>query len=153
MLQLISLGQGNPSGDLETIARDCYRGFDGANQETRKDIAKLLGTLVAYTQHVSYTISCLSFFDRFLVVRIIENRIIDKVQSSYFHCLFQSPSQSVGNASKGGISHMKSAAPTGAQKQSLPLEDALNILLQGFIKGLYSTLYYFEHEKIFNVFP
>ena len=32
---------------------------------------------------------------------------------------------------------MKSAAPTGAQKQSLPLEDALNILLQGFIKGLY----------------
>ena len=48
---------------------------------------------------------------------------------------------------------MKSAAPTGAQKQSLPLEDALNILLQGFIKGLYSTLNYFEHEKIFNVFP
>ena len=41
MLQLISLGQGNPSGDLETVARDCYRGFDGANQETRKDIAKL----------------------------------------------------------------------------------------------------------------
>ena len=75
MLQLISLGQGNPSGDLETIARDCYRGFDGANQETRKDIAKLLGTLVAYTQQVSYTISCLLFFDRF------KNRIIEKLLS------------------------------------------------------------------------
>ena len=53
MLRWIFLGQGNPSGDLETIARDCYRGFDGANQETRKDIAKLLGTLVAYTQQAS----------------------------------------------------------------------------------------------------
>ena len=43
----------------------------------------------------------------------------------------------MGNASSrsGGI--MKSSAPTGAQKQSLPLEDALNILLQGFIKGVY----------------
>ena len=55
MLRWIFSGQGNPSGDLETIARDCYRGFDGANQETRKDIAKLLGTLVAYTQQASTT--------------------------------------------------------------------------------------------------
>ena len=45
-------GQGNPCGELETIARDCYRAFDGTNQETRRDIAKLLGTLVAYTQQV-----------------------------------------------------------------------------------------------------
>ena len=50
------LGQGNPSGDLETIARDCFRSFDGANQETRRDIAKLLGTLVAYTQQVNKTL-------------------------------------------------------------------------------------------------
>ena len=55
MLRWIFSGQGNPSGDLETIARDCYRGFDGANQETRKDIAKLLGTLVGYTQQASTT--------------------------------------------------------------------------------------------------
>ena len=51
-------GQGNPCGELETIARDCYRAFDGTNQETRRDIAKLLGTLVAYTQQVKLRFCC-----------------------------------------------------------------------------------------------
>ena len=51
---MLNQGQGNPCGELETIARDCYRAFDGTNQETRRDIAKLLGTLVAYTQQVTF---------------------------------------------------------------------------------------------------
>ena len=44
---------GNAGGDLETIARECFRAFDGANQEARRDIARLLGTLIAYTQQVA----------------------------------------------------------------------------------------------------
>ena len=62
----------------------------------------------------------------------------------------QSPSNTIGNASSrsGGI--MKSSAPTGAQKQSLPLEDALNILLQGFIKGLCYTQNFILEEQGFN---
>ena len=49
---IFCIAQGSPGGDLETIARECFRAFDGANQEARRDIAKLLGTLVAYTQQV-----------------------------------------------------------------------------------------------------
>ena len=49
------------------------------------------------------------------------------------------PSHNMGNASSRGGGIMKSGA-SGAQKQSLPLEDALNILLQGFVKGMYWNL-------------
>ena len=62
---MLNQGQGNPCGELETIARDCYRAFDGTNQETRRDIAKLLGTLVAYTQQVRFGV--LLFVSRLIV--------------------------------------------------------------------------------------
>ena len=44
------------SGDLDNITQTCFRAFDGANYEARKDIAKLVGTLVAFTQQVSQNI-------------------------------------------------------------------------------------------------
>ena len=40
-----------------------------------------------------------------------------------------------GGPNRGGGCIMKSTAPTGSKKQSMPLEDALNILLQGYTKG------------------
>ena len=40
------------SGDLDNLAQTCFRALDGASYEARKDIAKLLGTLVAFSQQV-----------------------------------------------------------------------------------------------------
>ena len=41
----------------------------------------------------------------------------------------------MGGTPSRGASMMKGSGTTGGQKQSIPLEDALNILLQGFLKG------------------
>ena len=38
------------STELESVATMCFRAFDGANYETRKAIAKCLGSLLATTQ-------------------------------------------------------------------------------------------------------
>lgn len=45
------------SGDLDNLAQTCFRALDGASYEARKDIAKLLGTLVAFTQQAPSTAS------------------------------------------------------------------------------------------------
>lgn len=37
--------------ELESMAGLCFRAFDGASYEARYAVAKLLGTLVAFTQH------------------------------------------------------------------------------------------------------
>ena len=41
----------------------------------------------------------------------------------------------MGGTPSRGAAMMKGSGTTGGQKQSIPLEDALNILLQGFLKG------------------
>ena len=41
----------------------------------------------------------------------------------------------MGGTPSRGAAIMKGSGTTGGQKQSIPLEDALNILLQGFLKG------------------
>ena len=41
----------------------------------------------------------------------------------------------MGGTPSRGAAIMKGSGTTGGQKQSIPLEDALIILLQGFLKG------------------
>jgi hypothetical protein len=38
--------------ELENVSQTCFRAFDGSNHEARRQISKLLGTLVAFTQKV-----------------------------------------------------------------------------------------------------
>ena len=38
--------------ELENVSQACLRAFDGSNHEARRQISKLLGTLVAFTQKV-----------------------------------------------------------------------------------------------------
>jgi len=40
------------SSELENLAALCFRALDGCNYEVRRAVAKLLGTLVACTQHL-----------------------------------------------------------------------------------------------------
>ena len=40
------------SGELENLAQTCFRAFDAASHDARRDVAKLLGTLIAFTQQV-----------------------------------------------------------------------------------------------------
>ena len=51
------------------------------------------------------------------------------------YVFFKAPTYSMGGTPSRGASMMKGSGTTGGQKQSIPLEDALNILLQGFLKG------------------
>ena len=54
---------------------------------------------------------------------------------STFYIFYKAPTYSMGGTPSRGAAMMKGSGTTGGQKQSIPLEDALNILLQGFLKG------------------
>ena len=43
------------TSELDNVTQICFRALDGSSHEARRHIAKLLGTLVAFTQKVTRT--------------------------------------------------------------------------------------------------
>lgn len=76
------------NSELEAVCQAGFKGLDGSNRQTRRDVSLLIGSLVAYTQ--------------------------------------QPPTSSGANLASNKRQQVK---------PSLTLEDALNVLLQGYIKG------------------
>ena len=81
--------------ELDSVCQAIFRGFDGANAQTRKSLSQLLGCLVAYTQ--------------------------------------QPPTSAL--PSSGSKSGVKAVRPGSTKGGTLSLEDALNVLLHGYVKG------------------
>lgn len=80
--------------ELDSICQTIFRGFDGANAQTRKNLSQLLGSLIAYTQ--------------------------------------QPPTSALPSAgnSKSGMKAVRSN-----KSGTMSLEEALNVLLLGYVKG------------------
>ena len=80
--------------ELDSLCQSIFRGFDGANAQTRKNLSQLLGSLIAYTQ--------------------------------------QPPTSALPSAgnSKSGMKAVRSN-----KGGTMSLEEALNVLLLGYVKG------------------
>ena len=105
--------------ELDSVCQAIFRGFDGANAQTRKSLSQLLGCLIG-----EITINI------FRVAPNAHNSIFLTTITAYTQ---QPPTTSLpSSGSKAGV---KAVRPGTIKAGTLTLEDAMNVLLHGYVKG------------------
>lgn len=104
--------------ELDSVCQAIFRGFDGANAQTRKSLSQLLGCLIGKITII--IIGCSK----------CKLQISFKTITAYTQ---QPPTTSL--PSSGSKSGVKAVRPGTIKAGTLTLEDAMNVLLHGYVKG------------------
>lgn len=100
--------------EIESVATLCFRAFEGSNYEVRCSVAKLLGTLVAMTQIPSPKVKNLTGKFSNENIKIWHLSSLSSITSNILRVFL--------------VAHNKGVKQTS-------LEDVLNILMSGFLRG------------------
>ena len=103
--------------ELDSVCQAIFRGFDGANAQTRKSLSQLLGCLIG---KITIIIGCSK----------CKLQVSFKTITAYTQ---QPPTTSL--PSSGSKSGVKAVRPGTIKAGTLTLEDAMNVLLHGYVKG------------------
>lgn len=120
--------------ELESLATLCFRAFDGSNYEVRCCVAKLLGALIATTQQAPQIAKHNTQGNRIDLGTPGNPMFYEHYQQNHNQKVIISKTFLFGTF-EGHVSSSKSGSAKESSAKGMSLEEALGVLMSGFLRG------------------